>query len=281
MVIIQTLKEMQAWTLEQRKAGKLVGLVPTMGYLHQGHLSLVDEVRKRCDSVVMSIFVNPLQFGAGEDFEEYPRDLSRDSRLAEAAGVDVIFAPPVREMYPSNYCTFIDVEKLTTGLCGESRPGHFRGVTTVVAKLLNIVAPHVAVFGQKDAQQALVIRRMVEDLNMPYDIIVAPIVREEDGLAMSSRNVYLNPEERKAALTLSKSLVLARQMIESGERTTSKVHKAMVEFIEAEPLAKIDYVEIVDGNNLSSVPHLEGKVLIALAVRFGKTRLIDNLLMEV
>lgn len=266
---------------EQRKHGKTIGLVPTMGYLHQGHLSLMERARQECDVVVISIFVNPTQFGEGEDFDEYPRDLERDAGLAESVGVDAIFAPPVEEMYPGGYCTYVNVEKLTDVMCGASRPGHFRGVCTVVSKLFNIIQPHKAFFGQKDAQQAIVIKRMVKDLNIPVEVITCPIVREEDGLAMSSRNVYLNPRERKAALVLSRSLALARQMIKQGERDRRKVQEAMQNLIEQEPLAKIDYIAIREGENLAEIDDLHGKVLIALAVRIGKTRLIDNMQMEV
>ncbi len=281
METIKDIQTMREFVRQQRQAGKRIGFVPTMGYLHDGHLSLVRVAQEAADTVVMSIFVNPLQFGVGEDYGEYPRDLTRDARLAEEAGVAAVFAPSVAEMYPAGYATFVEVEKLTEGLCGASRPGHFRGVTTVVTKLLNIVQPDVAVFGQKDAQQAAVIQRMVRDLNMPVRIIVAPTVREADGLAMSSRNVYLNEEQRRASLVLFKSLQMAQERIAAGDRNAASLRQAMVEFIEAEPLAEIDYVEIVNAESLQPVEDIAGRVLIALAVRFGSTRLIDNAVVEV
>lgn len=281
MEIIKDIKGMREFVRQQRQAGRRVGFVPTMGYLHEGHLSLVRIAREAADTVVMSIFVNPLQFGVGEDYEEYPRDLTRDSQLAESAGVAAIFAPAVSEMYCKDHATFVDVEHLTEGLCGASRPGHFRGVTTVVCKLFNIVQPDVAVFGQKDAQQAAVIQRMVRDLNLPLEIIVAPIVREADGLAMSSRNVYLSKEQRQAGLVLSKSLNMARDRIAAGERDAAALRQAMVDYIKAEPLANIDYVEIVDAESMKPLEELSGRVLMALAVRFGNTRLIDNAVVEV
>lgn len=281
MEIIKDINGIREFVWRHRQSGKRIGLVPTMGYLHQGHLSLVKKAQETTDTVVMSIFVNPLQFGVGEDYEEYPRDLTRDAELAESAGVEAIFAPTVAEMYPKGYATFVEVEQLTDGLCGASRPGHFRGVTTVVSKLFNTVQPDVAVFGQKDAQQAAVIQRMVRDLNMPLEIVVAPIVREADGLAMSSRNVYLNEEERKAGLVLSRSLNLARERIAAGERDAAVLRRAMVDFIRLEPLANIDYVEIVSAESIKPLDELVGRVLIALAVRFGSTRLIDNAVVEV
>lgn len=273
---------MRGFVKKHRKQGKQIGLVPTMGYLHEGHLSLVREALKTCDVVIVSIFVNPLQFGAGEDYEDYPRDLTRDCQLAEKEGVAAIFNPKVTEMYPAGgFFTYVEVEGLTEGLCGKSRPGHFRGVTTVVNKLFNIVQPDRAYFGQKDAQQAVVIQRMVQDLNLPVQIVVVPIVREPDGLAMSSRNVYLSPPERKAALVLNRSIKKAVQMIASGERNAQVLLKAMEIEIESEPLAKIDYIEIVGAKDLKPVEVLQGQVLIALAVYIGKTRLIDNCMMEV
>ena len=272
---------MRDFVRQEQQAGRRVGLVPTMGYLHQGHLSLVAAARRAADTVVMSIFVNPLQFGVGEDYEVYPRDLTRDAELAEAAGVAAIFAPAVAEMYPRGYATFVEVENLTEGLCGASRPGHFRGVTTVVSKLFNIVQPDVAVFGQKDFQQAAVIQRMVHDLNLPVEIMVAPIVREADGLAMSSRNTYLSPEQRTASLVLYRSLKLAEERVAAGERRAAQLRQALVDFIGAEPLASIDYVEVVDAESLKPLADLQGRVLIALAVRFGSTRLIDNTVVEV
>lgn len=281
MQIIETIREMKALIRDVRLKGGTVGFVPTMGYLHEGHLTLMREAKSKTDYVVTSIFVNPLQFGAGEDYEEYPRDLSRDSQLAAEVGVDVIFAPQVREMYPKGYCAFVEVEGLTDKLCGKSRPGHFKGVTTVVTKLFNIVQPDISFFGQKDAQQALVLKKMVEDLNMNLDIEVVPIVREEDGLAMSSRNAYLNPDERIASLVLSHSLRKAQTIIDEGERNPNKIIEAVRESINQEPLAKIDYVDILSVPGLESLSTLEGRFLIALAVFMGKTRLIDNIVVEV
>jgi len=279
--IIRDIAGIRRFVAAQRQQGKRIGLVPTMGYLHEGHLSLVQVARDRAEIVIMSIFVNPLQFGVNEDLDRYPRDLERDSRLAEAAGVAAIFSPSAEEMYPPGFCTAVEVEKLTEGLCGRSRPGHFRGVTTVVCKLFNCVQPEVAVFGQKDAQQAAIIRKMTSDLNLPVEIIVAPIVREEDGLAMSSRNVYLTAAERQAALVLSRSLQLARQMVARGEREAGRLRQAISEMISSEPAAKIDYVEIVGAADLAPVEQLSSSTLIAVAVRFGTTRLIDNVVVEV
>ncbi|GAW92212.1 pantoate--beta-alanine ligase [Calderihabitans maritimus] len=281
MRVINSISGLREYLEPCRKKGKTIGFVPTMGYFHEGHLSLMRQARKDCDVVVVSIFVNPIQFGAGEDYEEYPRDIDRDSKLAEKVGVDVIFAPAVREMYPEGYSTFVEVENLTEGLCGRSRPGHFRGVTTVVTKLFNIVQPDKAYFGQKDAQQAMVIRKMVADLNMPLEVIVLPTVREADGLAMSSRNVYLTPEQRKSATVLYRSLQLAKNLIEAGERSVAAVVERVKQEINAEPLAKIDYVEIRRADDLAQVEKIEGKILIALAVFIGKTRLIDNEIVEV
>ncbi|MBC9784236.1 pantoate--beta-alanine ligase [Heliobacterium chlorum] len=281
MRLISSVNEMMAWAKEQRRVGHTIGLVPTMGYLHEGHLALMRRAKENCEKVVVSIFVNPLQFGAGEDYEEYPRDLTRDSQLADSAGVDVIFAPAVKDMYPKGYSSFVEVEQVSDHLCGAARPGHFRGVTTVVSKLFNIVRPEIAFFGQKDAQQLAIIRRMVEDLNMGIAIVGVPIVREADGLALSSRNVYLSPAERKAALVLSQSLKKAKELIGEGEGEAERIRQAIIEVIEAEPLANIDYVQIVDNRFIQPMERLEGECLIALAVRFGKTRLIDNLVMEV
>ncbi|NLU50914.1 MAG: pantoate--beta-alanine ligase [Syntrophomonadaceae bacterium] len=282
MEIFKKISDMQAWSRDQRKAGKRIGLVPTMGYLHEGHLSLVRKAKADCDAVIVSIFVNPLQFGVGEDYEEYPRDLTRDCGLLEKEGVEAVFAPSVREMYPAGYSTTVEVSgDITARLCGASRPGHFRGVTTVVSKLFNICLPDIAYFGQKDAQQAMVLEKMVRELNFPLKIVRCPIVREADGLALSSRNVYLNEEERKSALVLSRSLALAREMIEKGETGVASVRGAMIEFIQSTPHTDIDYVEILNGEDLSDLAEIKGKVLIALAVRVGRTRLIDNLLLEV
>lgn len=281
MEVIKGISRMREFVREQKAAGQRIGLIPTMGYLHEGHLSLVREAHKTCQTAVMSIFVNPLQFGVNEDLDAYPRDLTRDCELAEKAGVAAIFAPPVAEMYPSGgFDSYVVVENITEVLCGASRPGHFRGVATVVTKLFNIVQPDVAVFGQKDAQQAVVIQRMVRDLNMPLQIMVAPIVREADGLALSSRNVYLSPTEREAALSLSRSLKMAEAMVAAGERNAAAIKQAIEEKISREPLARIDYIELVEAENLRNVEIVDGRALIALAVFVGRTRLIDNQIVE-
>lgn len=280
-MILRTIAETKEYLNKARKAGKTIGLVPTMGSLHQGHLSLMEEARKKCDVVIASIFVNPLQFGVGEDYEEYPRDLSKDVELARGLGVEAIFAPEVKEMYPRGYSTFIDLEKVTEPLCGRSRPGHFRGVATVVTKLFNIIQPDFAYFGQKDAQQVMVIRTMVTDLNMNLEIVTVPIVREEDGLAMSSRNVYLNPEERQQAGVLYQSLQKVKEAIEAGERNPEKAIKILKDMIKGKPLAQLEYAEILNLPDLANLALIQGQVLVALAVRFGKTRLIDNIVLEV
>ncbi|MGE5391301.1 MAG: pantoate--beta-alanine ligase [Deltaproteobacteria bacterium] len=282
MLIFETASAMQAWCQEQKKAGRTIGLVPTMGYLHQGHLSLVQEARRQCDRVVVSIFVNPIQFGAGEDLDKYPRDLSGDCKLLEENQADAVFAPSVRDMYPAGYSTFVEMAgTVTNRLCGASRPGHFRGVTTVVSKLFNICVPDKAFFGQKDAQQVLVIEKMVRELNFPLQIVRVPIKREADGLAMSSRNVYLSSEQRQQALVLSQALQQAGEIIGEGERDPAKVIAGMQAKIESAPEARIDYIEIYRAEDLEDIKQIEGKVLIALAVKFGNTRLIDNLLVEV
>ncbi|SCZ80702.1 pantoate--beta-alanine ligase [Acidaminobacter hydrogenoformans] len=265
-----------------KKTGKSVGLVPTMGFLHEGHLSLVRQARRENDVVAVSIFVNPIQFGPKEDLASYPRDFERDAALLEAEGVDFIFAPEVADMYPEGYGTYVDVEGEVTGrLCGASRPGHFRGVATVVSKLFNIVAPERAYFGSKDAQQVAVIRRMASDLNFDFEIVACPIVREADGLALSSRNVYLSESKRQDALVLSQSLFMAREMIEAGERSAFAVRDAISERIRQVPSAEVDYIEVVDAFSLEPLETLSGTVLIALAVKVGKPRLIDNLQIEV
>jgi pantoate--beta-alanine ligase len=281
MRVIETIKDMKAVIRSNKTSGKTIGFVPTMGYLHEGHLSLMKKSVEANDFTVISIFVNPTQFGPNEDFEKYPRDIERDIRLAESVGVDVVFAPSVAEMYPNNYKTYVNVEDLTNVMCGLSRPGHFRGVTTVVNKLFNIVEPDKAYFGQKDAQQVVVLKKMVRDLNMNLEIVTCPIIREPDGLAMSSRNVYLSKEERAAALILSKSLFEVEEMIKKGEKSREKVVNYLIDRIKSEKLADIDYVEVVNTENLSQVEKLEGSILVALAVRFGKTRLIDNVVVEV
>jgi pantoate--beta-alanine ligase len=266
---------------EVKKKGLSIGFVPTMGYLHEGHLSLMKTAKKENDFMVISIFVNPLQFGAGEDFEEYPRDLARDEMLARSVGCDLIFSPSVKEMYPSGYGTFVEVKKLTEGLCGASRPGHFLGVTTVVTKLFNLVSPDRVYFGQKDAQQAFVLKKMVRDLNMDLEFIVLPTIREADGLAMSSRNKYLTPEQRKQAGVLYKSLKHARELIVEGERNVEVIKQAMANLISEAGMAEIEYIEIVDKENLKPLLTVNGECLIALAVKFGQTRLIDNIILEV
>jgi len=279
MKIINSIKEMESAARELRQDGKRIGLVPTMGALHEGHLSLVDEAKKHSDFIVLSIFVNPTQFGRGEDFEKYPRNLQEDQRTAEGRGVDYMFAPTEREMYPEEPLTYVEVQKVSQLLEGEFRPGHFKGVTTVVAKLFNIVGPHVAVFGQKDAQQAFIINEMVKDLNFDVHVIIAPIVRESDGLAMSSRNVYLSPQHRKKATVLYRSLKLAESMIAGGETNLVKVQAAMIKLIKGESEGKMDYVSFVDPETFEKVEDtaLLAEVLSLLAVRFGDTRLIDNM----
>ncbi len=276
MRIINTVSEMQAFSRDARKSGKTISLVPTMGYLHEGHASLMVEGKRRSDILVASIFVNPTQFGPTEDFNAYPRDLERDRNVAVSAGVDVIFAPTASDMYPHGYQTYVNVEQLTLPLCGASRPGHFQGVTTVVAKLLNIVMPHVALFGKKDFQQLAVIRRMAADLNMDVEILGMPIVREADGLAMSSRNAYLGPEERKDALCLSRALDAARAMYWDGERSVPPLREKVLSIIGEVPGAVIDYADFRDGATLETLETANGQTLIALAVKIGKTRLIDN-----
>lgn len=279
MKIVGTVKEVREQVKEWKKQGLSVGFVPTMGYLHEGHKSLMDAARKGNDKVVVSIFVNPMQFGPTEDLATYPRDLDHDAALCESAGVDLIFHPEAEEMYEKDFCSFVDMRGLTEGLCGKTRPIHFRGVCTVVNKLFNIVTPDHAYFGQKDGQQLAVIKRMVRDLNMDIEIVGCPIVREEDGLAKSSRNTYLSPEERKAALILSKTVALGKELAKT-EKDANKVVEAMKKNIETEPLAKIDYVEAVDALSMAPVEKLEGTCMLAMAVYIGKTRLIDNTLIN-
>lgn len=281
MDIIRDIPALKEKIKNTKETGKTIGFVPTMGYLHQGHLSLIKAARKECDFVVVSIYVNPIQFGAGEDFEEYPRDLTRDAQLSQEVGVDLIFAPSDRAMYPGGYATFVEVKRLTEGLCGKNRPGHFKGVTTVVTKLFNLVEPHKSYFGQKDAQQALVLKKMVEDLNMNMELKIMPTLREPDGLAMSSRNSYLSPEEREAGQALFKSLSRAEKMIFQGIRESKEIIFHMREILQKEDLLDIEYIEIVDTKNLERIGKLQGEVLIALAARVGKTRLIDNIMVEV
>lgn len=279
MEIFEEIAKVRAKVQEWKRQGLTVGLVPTMGYLHEGHKSLMDAARKQNDRVVVSIFVNPMQFAPNEDFESYPRDLEKDAALCDAAGVDLIFHPQAGEMYAQGFCSYVDMDGLTTGLCGKSRPTHFRGVQTVVLKLFHIVTPDRAYFGQKDAQQLAVIRRMVKDLNVGTEIIGCPIVREQDGLAKSSRNTYLNESERRAALVLNRSLKAGRALVEAGETDVSVIKDAITKEIEKEPLAKIDYVDIVDFDTITAIDRVDtknGSVLAAIAVYIGKTRLIDN-----
>lgn len=279
MKIVSTVEEVRSQVKEWRKEGCTVGFVPTMGYLHEGHMSLIDAAGEN-DKVVVSVFVNPMQFGPNEDLASYPRDLEHDAKLCEEHGVDLIFHPTPEEMYGDNFYTYVDMNTLTQELCGLSRPVHFRGVCTVVAKLFNIVTPDKAYFGQKDAQQLAIIKRMVKDLNMPLTIVGCPIIREEDGLAKSSRNTYLSPEERKAALVLSRSIFLGKELVENGECDCTKIIAAMTAEIEKEPLAKIDYVKIVDLGTMQQVEKIGGGILTAIAVYIGKTRLIDNFMYE-
>lgn len=280
MKIVETIKEVREQVKAWRKEGLTVGLVPTMGYLHEGHKSLIDRAVAENDRVVVSVFVNPMQFGVGEDLESYPRDMERDAALCEKAGASLIFHPEPSEMYPEDFSSFVDMSTLTGGLCGKTRPIHFRGVCTVVSKLFNIVLPDKAYFGQKDAQQLAVIRHMVNDLSYGIEIVGCPIIREEDGLAKSSRNTYLNGDERKAALILSQSLAEGKKALEAGEKDAKKLQSIIIEKIKTEPMAKIDYVEVVDWNNLEPVDTVDGPVLVAMAVYIGKTRLIDNFINE-
>jgi len=276
MQIIRSTTEMQDASAQLRRDGKRIGFVPTMGCLHEGHLSLVRIAREQSDLVVVSIFVNPTQFGPNEDLEAYPRDFGRDEELCRDEGVDIIFYPSADEMYSRDASVVVGEDKLSLGLCGAARPGHFQGVLTVVAKLFNIVLPDVAVFGQKDAQQLRVIQQMTRDLNFPVEIVPGPIVREPDGLAMSSRNSYLLPEERDDALCLRRALDLAEKTYADGERDASALKQAMLDLLSGVQRAEVDYVEIVDWDTLQPVEQLEGPALVALAVKVGKPRLIDN-----
>lgn len=265
-----------------RAEGRRIGFVPTMGALHEGHLSLIERARQMSDLVVISIFVNPIQFGPNEDYDRYPRDLARDAELAFSRGVDYIFAPTVEEMYPEGFCTYVTIEGLGDKLEGASRPGHFRGVATVVTKLFNIVRPHYAFFGRKDAQQAILVKRMVRDLAMDVEIIVCPTVRQEDGLALSSRNAYLSAEERRAATVLWRALERCRSLYNAGERSSSNLISAMRSIIESEPLARIDYIAITDTEKLDPIESIpqDKPALVSMAVFIGATRLIDNLVLN-
>lgn len=277
MQVIKTIPEIRA--IRQTLTGT-VGFVPTMGYLHDGHLALVKQARDENAAVIVSIYVNPTQFGPREDFRAYPRDLDHDLQLLQTKGTDIVFVPSDDEMYPPEFSSWVDVEKVTERLEGAARPGHFRGVATVVAKLFNIVRPTRAYFGQKDAQQVVVIKRMVADLNMGIEIVVVPTVRENDGLAMSSRNIYLSPRERQAATILFKALSLAVQLWRDGEKDAEKIRRQMTSLIEKEPLAKIDYVSVADAQTLGELDFLDRPAVASLAVRIGKTRLIDNIPLE-
>ena len=281
MITVTAVGEMKALVRRWKAEKKTIGFVPTMGYLHEGHLSLVREAKKRADVTVVSIFVNPIQFGPDEDFKKYPRDLEKDSAYLMKGGADYLFYPDAAEMYPPGFRTFLEVHGLQDRLCGKSRPGHFRGVATVVLKLFNIVGPDLAFFGAKDAQQVLIIKRMAVDLNLDVEVVTCPVVRESDGLALSSRNAYLSSEERKAARVLSVSLRRAEQTVAAGERDAAKVIAGIRSAIEAEPLARVDYVEAVDPTNLEPVAEIRGTVLLTLAVFIGSTRLIDNIRLSV
>jgi len=281
MRIVTHVNEMKSIADEFRKEGKIIAFVPTMGYLHEGHLSLVDIAKKKGDVCVVSIFVNPIQFGPGEDYERYPRDVRRDERLLEQRGCDALFYPSASEMYPEDFLTRVRVEKLSNILCGKSRPGHFEGVTTVVLKLFNIVKPHVAVFGEKDYQQLVIIKRMVRDLNLDVEIVAGKIIREKDGLAMSSRNVYLDPVEREQATCLFRSLLLARDMVKSGIRDTKTIVEAVNDFIKNFDRARIDYIKIVHPDTLEELEEIHDRARILLAVYFGGARLIDNMEIDV
>lgn len=281
MIIATTIAQVRAQVAAWKKEGLTVGLVPTMGYLHEGHASLVDEAVRRCDRVVASDFVNPTQFGPNEDLEAYPRDFDRDCALLEEHGCAMVFHPAVEEMYAPGAATYVEIlSDMPKQLCGKTRPIHFRGVCTVVSKLFNIVSPDKAFFGQKDAQQLAIIRQMVRDLSYGIEIVGCPIVREADGLAKSSRNTYLSQAERQAALVLSESVFLGQKMVAEGETDANKIVAAMTEHIQAQPLAKIDYVSAVDGVTMDPVDRIAGTVLVAMAVYIGKTRLIDNFIVE-
>ena len=280
MRIVKTVGEMRVEAEARRCAGEMVGLVPTMGFFHEGHLSLMRRARAECGMVVVSLFVNPTQFGPGEDLAAYPRDFARDCALARAEGVDLMFAPEAGEMYAGDHATFVNVDRLTGNLCGASRPGHFRGVATVVAKLFNACRPQRAYFGLKDYQQVRVIETMIRDLNFPVELVRCPIVREPDGVAMSSRNSYLSADERRAATILRRSLVAAGKRIEQGERNGAAIALQLREAIETEPLASVDYAEVVDATSLAPLGRIDGAALLAVAVRIGRARLIDNLVVE-
>ena len=280
MEVIKKISKMKEISKNWRREGLKIAFVPTMGFLHEAHLSLVRKAKELGDKTVVSIFVNPLQFGPKEDYKEYPRDTKRDLELLKNEGVDAVFIPEPEEMYPPDFQTYVEVTRLTTGLCGAFRPGHFKGVTTVVLKLFNIVNPDIAVFGEKDYQQLQVIRQMVKDLNMDTEIVAHPTVREEDGLAMSSRNIYLSSDERKSATSLYKALLLAKKLISEGEKDPQKIKKEMEKFIHSFPFTRVQYIEFIDPVNLEPVKEINKPVLCALAVFVGKARLIDNMLIN-
>jgi pantoate--beta-alanine ligase len=281
MQIATTIAEVRTQVKAWKQQGLTVGLVPTMGYLHEGHASLIETSVAQCDRTVASVFVNPTQFGPGEDLESYPRDFDHDCALLEEKGCDLVFHPSVEEMYPEGFATYVEIQSdMPKQLCGKTRPIHFRGVCTVVSKLFHIVTPDKAFFGQKDAQQLAIIRRMVRDLSMGIEIVGCPIIREADGLAKSSRNTYLNAQERQAALILSKSIFLGQKLVSEGETDANKIVSDMIANIETEPMARIDYVSAVDGVTMMPVDKIQGTVLVAMAVYIGKTRLIDNFIVE-
>jgi pantoate--beta-alanine ligase len=279
MDTIASPQEMQARAAQWRGAGRKIAFVPTMGYFHQGHVSLMEYGRKLGDKLVVSLFVNPTQFGPAEDLDRYPRDLERDAEMAEKAGVDVLFTPTAEQMYPPGYQTYVTVDGLSQGLCGAFRPGHFRGVATVVCKLFNLVMPHTAIFGEKDYQQLMVIKRMVADLNLPVEVVGCPIVREEDGLAMSSRNTYLSPEQRRSALSLQRSLTAARRLVSACKNSREEILAVLRQIISQEPDTRIDYLALVDPETLEEVEAVQGAARLAMAVWVGNTRLIDNSLL--
>jgi len=281
MEVIKKKDKMRGLVDEAKARGDTVGLVPTMGFFHEGHLELMRRARAECDVVVVTLFVNPTQFGPGEDLDAYPRDFERDRALAESVGVDYIFAPEVEEMYPEGAATFVEVEELHRVMCGRTRPGHFRGVATIVSKLFNIVPAHRAYFGQKDAQQLVIIRKMAADLDFPIEIISVPTVRESDGVAMSSRNTYLEPEEREQAIALHRSLEAARLLVEQGQRQAGKIRSAMENLISTFPLVNLEYISICDNIFLRPLEELSGEVLVAVAARIGRARLIDNMVLKI
>lgn len=280
MKVIRKISQMQSFSRQAAREGRIIGFVPTMGYLHEGHLELVRRARRECDVVVVSIFVNPTQFALGEDYESYPRDEKRDAALLEEEGVDVLFAPDVDEMYPEKLLTTVSVSEITEPMCGRYRPGHFDGVATVVAKLLNIVLPHRAYFGEKDYQQLKVVEKMVRDLNFPVDIVPVPTVREEDGLAMSSRNTYLNPAERRAAPLLYEALKQAEKAFHDGERSADRLAMIVKEMIESNPMFRLQYVEVRDAETLNTIEQVDRPAVIAVAAYLGRARLIDNIVIN-